>query len=198
MIQVAFKEDIESEEKSNAAFKQQTANATITLAREEKIEQRTFCCVDDDENIHEMDNEDDEIVHGDIVNGTARRTNNNDNNNNDVSMDTEIDDDYDGEDENGFFPPTVTNRVIVEKASALLALLTQHCATFQSVNLLDIPGSAQKKSATSTKTTTNLAAFSHLSHFGDRGRENPFFESNMFATKIGGSCMMQHLDYYAR
>lgn len=195
MIQVAFKEDIESEEKSNAAFKQQTANATITLAREEEIEQRTFCCVDDDENIHEMDNEDDEIVHGDIVNGTARRTNNNDNNNNDVSMDTEIDDDYDGENENGLFPPTVTNRVIVEKASALLALLTQHCATFQSVNLLDIPGSARKKSATSTKTTTNPAAFSHLSHFGDRGRENPFFESNMFATKIGGSCMMQHLDY---
>ena len=133
MIQVAFKEDIESEERSNI------------------------------------------------------------NNNNDVFMDID-DNDLDSEDENGILFKG-TNRVIVEKASALLALLTQHCATFQSVNLLDIPGSAQKTSTTSATNTTNPAAFSHLGHFGDRGRENPFFESNMFATKIGGSCMMQHLDY---
>ena len=115
------------------------------------------------------------------------------NNNNDVFMDID-DNNRDSEDENGILFKG-TNRVIVEKASALLALLTQHCATFQSVNLLDIPGSAQKTSTTSATNTTNLAAFSHLGHFGDRGRENPFFESNMFATKIGGSCMMQHLDY---
>ena len=115
------------------------------------------------------------------------------NNNNDVFMDID-DNDLDSEDENGILFKG-TNRVIVEKASALLALLTQHCATFQSVNLLDIPGSAQKTSTTSATNTTNPAAFSHLGHFGDRGRENPFFESNMFATKIGGSCMMQHLDY---
>jgi len=133
MIQVAFKEDIESEERSNI------------------------------------------------------------NNNNDVFMDID-DNDLDSEDEDGILFKG-TNRVIVEKASALLALLTQHCATFQSVNLLDIPGSAQKTSTTSATNTTNSAAFSHLGHFGDRGRENPFFESNMFATKIGGSCMMQHLDY---
>jgi len=133
MIQVAFKEDIESEERSNI------------------------------------------------------------NNNNDVFMDID-DNNLDSEDGNGILLKG-TNRVIVEKASALLALLTQHCATFQSVNLLDIPGSAQKTSTTSATNTTNSAAFSHLGHFGDRGRENPFFESNMFATKIGGSCMMQHLDY---
>ena len=133
MIQVAFKEDIESEERSNI------------------------------------------------------------NNNNDVFIDID-DNDLDSEDEDGILFKG-TNRVIVEKASALLALLTQHCATFQSVNLLDIPGSAQKTSITSATNTTNPAAFSHLGHFGDRGRENPFFESNMFATKIGGSCMMQHLDY---
>ena len=133
MIQVAFKEDIESEERSNI------------------------------------------------------------NNNNDVFIDID-DNDLDSEDEDGILFKG-TNRVIVEKASALLALLTQHCATFQSVNLLDIPGSAQKTSTTSATNTTNSAAFSHLGHFGDRGRENPFFESNMFATKIGGSCMMQHLDY---
>jgi hypothetical protein len=114
-------------------------------------------------------------------------------NNNDVFMDID-DNNRDSEDENGILFKG-TNRVIVEKASALLALLTQHCATFQSVNLLDIPGSAQKTSTTSATNTTNPAAFSHLGHFGDRGRENPFFESNMFATKIGGSCMMQHLDY---
>jgi hypothetical protein len=115
------------------------------------------------------------------------------NNNNDVFMDID-DNNLDSEDGNGILLKG-TNRVIVEKASALLALLTQHCATFQSVNLLDIPGSAQKTSTTSATNTTNPAAFSHLGHFGDRGRENPFFESNMFATKIGGSCMMQHLDY---
>ena len=52
----------------------------------------------------------------------------NTNNNNDVFMDID-DNNLDSEDENGILFKG-TNRVIVEKASALLALLTQHCATF--------------------------------------------------------------------
>ena len=158
MIQVAFKADIESEEKRITTLR-------LQKMKEEGFDQRTFCRVDEDENINEVEDEDDGLTH--------------------TSVPMDVDDAREDEDE--IFPKE-TNRVIVEKSSALLALLTQHCATFQSVNMLDIPGRAKEND-------TNSAAFLHLKHFGDRGSENPFFESDMFATKIGGACMMQHLGY---
>ena len=158
MIQVAFKADIESEEKRIVTLR-------LQKMKEEGFDQRTFCRVDEDENINEVEDEDDGLTN--------------------TSVPMDVDDAREDGDE--IFPKE-TNRVIVEKSSALLALLTQHCATFQSVNMLDIPGRAKENN-------TNSAVFSHLKHFGDRGSQNPFFESGMFATKIGGSCMMQHLNY---
>ena len=119
MIQVAFKADIESEEKRIATLR-------LQKMKEEGFDQRTFCRVDEDENINEVEDEDDGLTH--------------------TSVPMDVDDAREDGDE--IFPKE-TNRVIVEKSSALLALLTQHCATFQAVNMLDIPGRAKENNINS-------------------------------------------------
>ena len=74
------------------------------------------------------------------------------------------------------------------KAATLLALLTQHCATFQS-KLAGIPSWAKEND-------TNSAAFLHCGH-GDRGAENPdphdYGRSVRHENRRG--ILMQHLGY---
>jgi hypothetical protein len=204
MIQFAFKDEIAAEEKRKELLRQKKED------REEEelflAQGNSFCFVDED--IANMDDDDEnDNIDGDSPMYTDEEENDNDNDNGDEIF------------------PKETNRVIVEKASALLALLTQHCATFSSVNLEKMAGrsnsaastffhheplrSAASKYAnrmgisknekqqkpTAVVVKTNAAAFSHLKYCGDRGMDNPFFEPSLFGTKIGASEMMMHLEY---